>query len=189
MRIAAVVVEKLPRLMRHRTVENELGPIGASFQIPDGLLLAALESLIPVKPRGHVQKVLNRDGLLFVVDIGDVAIGEKIQHRMIETVELAVLVDHADQSADDCFGARMNVVRKSRRVGRVSSLSHNPPVTHDEQTVKAMASPKVDERSELRRIHALLFRRRRQPFLGRPRRLIQVLRAHGRQGNGGQQSA
>jgi hypothetical protein len=65
------------------------------------LFLAIFKSLIPIKPRRHVQKVLNRDGFLSVVDIRDREIGEKIQRWMVETVKQAVLVNHSDPSADD----------------------------------------------------------------------------------------
>ena len=41
-------------------------------------------------------------------------------------------------------------------------------MTDDEQTVTAVASAIGDKLGERRRIHALLFRRRRQPFFRRP---------------------
>ena len=124
---------------------NELGPIGALLQIDTRLLLAVLKSLIPVEPGGHVQKVLNRDGLLSVIDIRNVAIDEKIQHGMIETVEQAVLVDHPEKSAGNRLCGREYLVRNIRRVRSVMGLYDNPPMTHDEQTVKAMTSAIADK--------------------------------------------
>ena len=62
-------------------------------------------------------------------------------------------------------------------------------MTHDKEAVKAMAFAIGDKLGERRQIHALLFRRRSQPFLRRPCRFIQVLCACGPEVNGGQQSA
>src|SRR5260221_6289610 len=154
--------------MRHGTIENELGPIGASLQIDTRLLLAVFKSLIPIEPGSHVQKVLNRDGLLSVIDIRNMAIDEKIQHWMIETVEQAVLVDHPEKSACNRLCGREYLVRNLRRVGSVIGLCDNPPMTHDQQTVKAVTSAIADKLGERCRIHALLFRRSRQPSLGWP---------------------
>src|SRR5580704_11418012 len=139
--------------MGHRTIENELRPIGASIDIDHGLLLAALSSLIAVEPGGHVQKVLNRDGLLSVVDIGDAAIGEKIQQGMIETVEQAVFVNHPEKRAGDRFCRREYLVQDIPGVGRVISLRNNPPMPHDEEAVKAVACAIADKLGEVSRIH------------------------------------
>jgi hypothetical protein len=75
----------------------------------------------------------------------NMAIGEKVQHGMIETVEQAVLGDHSRQGADNGLGARMDIVWSIRRVGRVIGLCDNSPVTHDEETVEAVASPEGDK--------------------------------------------
>src|SRR6516162_1097095 len=147
-RIGIGVVENLSWRVRHGAVENELGPIGAKRHIEKCLLLAVLNSLIPIKSGVHIQKALSRDGFLSVIDVRNTAIGKEIQNRMIETVKYSVLVEHADQRADYGLCRRVYLMWNICGVGCVIGLGDNSPVTDNKQTVKALAFPIGDKPSE-----------------------------------------
>ena len=92
MGIATIVIEDIPGGTRHRRIENEFDPVWAA----EHLLVrfygryAISELLRPFKPRGHVQQVLDRDGFLSRVDIGNFAMIEKILYSMTCTIEQAI---------------------------------------------------------------------------------------------------
>jgi threonyl-tRNA synthetase len=111
--------------VRHGAVENELGPIRAKHNIAKRLLIAVLNSLIPIKSGGHVQKALNRDGFLSVIDVRNTVIGKEIQNRTIETVKYSVVLEHADQRADDRLCRRVYLMRNICGVGCVIGLGDN----------------------------------------------------------------
>ena len=81
--------------------------------------------------------MLDGDGLLAVVDIGEIAIRKIVQHAMIEAVEHAVRMQHRDQRRDDRLGGRIDGVRDIGAVRRVIGIQHQPSVARDQEAVEA----------------------------------------------------
>jgi hypothetical protein len=73
MRIPTVIVEGIPGSARHRPIENEFDPVDAGSHLPirfDRRSKAAY-LFCPFEPRSHIQQILDRDGFLFLVDVGN----------------------------------------------------------------------------------------------------------------------
>ena len=88
MGIATIIVEDIPGRTRHRPVENEFDPVRAAERLPVRFDRRYAVSLPfrPFKPRGHVQQVLYCYCFLSLVDIGNVAMIEKIEYAMTRTI-------------------------------------------------------------------------------------------------------
>ena len=165
---AAVVVKDVPRRVRHWTIKNEVDLVGAAAPIGQGLLPAAFKAFLPFEPGRHVEKVLDRYRFLPVVEVGDGAIGEKIQQRMAGTVQQALLDRNRRQGANDSLGGGVDGVRNVGGIGSVIGVQHDPAVPHQQQAVEILGFSKVEQFGEFGRINALLFRRGGLPLPGRP---------------------
>ena len=167
--IAAVVVEDIPGRIRHRTIEDEFGPVRAAFHFEKSDRPSVCR-FAPIDSRRHVQQVLHRDRLLAIIDVGEIAVGKEVEHRMVRAVEQPVLQRHRRQGADDGLGGRIDDVRNVGAIRRVIRIEHDLAVTRDQQAVKAAAGPVRDQLGQISRIDALLFRRGCLPSPGRPDR-------------------
>ena len=170
MRVAAVVLERRARRLRHRLVEDELLPVRAPLHRQKRLRHAVVQPLLPLKAGRHVQQMPDGDGLLAVVEIRDGPGWKKLQHATIQAVEQSILECNGDQGTGHGLGSRIDAMLVAAAERRVIGFSDDPAVPCHQQAVHLFRCAEFYQIGKRVGVHPLRFRRRRFPRPGRPSR-------------------
>jgi hypothetical protein len=95
--------------------------------------------------------------LLARVDIGERALGEEAEHRLVDARQQPVLERDGDQAADHRLGGRVDPVLHPGGERRVVGFGDDAAVAHDQHAVHAVGDPEFDKTGQLARAHALGF--------------------------------
>ena len=168
MRVAAVVLERRARRLRHRLVEDELLPVRALLHRQKRLRHAVVQTLLPFKAGRHVQQMPDGDGLLVIVEICDGPGRKKLQHATIQAVEQSIPERDRDQGPGHRLGRRIDAMPVAAAERRIISLGDDPAVPRHQQAVHFFRGAEFYQIGKRAGVHPLLFRRRCFPRLGGP---------------------
>ena len=162
------VFEPRARHLGHGQIQHELNPV---VRLPHLLhALPAVEIRVPAFQAGsHGEQIFQRHGLLGSIQVGNGPTGEKLQNRLLDTIEGPLLDGNADQGRDDTLGAGADRVDCIRSEGADNCVHDQVAVAYDLQAVDGMAlvMDLGQHQSQQRRVHALLLGRGGGPAAGR----------------------
>ena len=88
MRVAAAIGEASAGFGDHGEIEHELEPVGAATHL-EKARLPRFETAVPA--RLHREEVFKCNFLLSLIGIRDNALGEELQHRLLNVAQVALL--------------------------------------------------------------------------------------------------
>mmetsp|Transcript_6026 Transcript_6026/g.24040 ORF Transcript_6026/g.24040 Transcript_6026/m.24040 type:complete len:331 (+) Transcript_6026:2353-3345(+) len=179
MHAARAVLKAASRLVAHRQVQHELGPVLAAAHLPErglgGLGMA-------VQPGGHRHQMLERQPPLALVQMGHRPPVEDRRQGLRHAGEGRLADRDPGQRRRHGLGHRRQVVYLPVLEGPEIRVQHDAAVADDGEAVdaRAVVAHMVEGLRQRVGIQPLGFRGRRTPALGRPDRLLRSGHRHAR---------
>ena len=162
------VVEPRPGVHAHRRIQEELDGVGALHHAGEGVGLHPVGDglLLPVEPGGHGEEVLETQGPLALVQVGEAPSRKEIQDRLLDAREEPFPDGDAHQHGGDALGAGAKLVPHSSPEWIEVRVEHQPAVTDDQHAVDgvALSLDRIQQIHQVLRIQPHLFGSGRRPI-------------------------